>query len=264
MAVDLRVMDLCFRQEFADSMPGMLSHHFGAFLSASELKQLARDVLGSIYRRLEHTASMDTQYRFADAFNNATSVVVDALVRSGSSGDSLAAVASWKQASAEATSRLYVQSRDAYFAKEAGAMDFLGATGVLYKFVRHDLGVKARRGDVKAGGHQGTWFAFTVPASPADLDFHNRSGGFGCLEDPPIHSCWQIVLCAQEHVLMSKSWLQREIPRTMSAEVAGQAQPRPRALGDEGVQMQIAVVLLQEESSHVMRLLLFLIRPSSI
>lgn len=155
MAVDLRVMDLCFRQAFADSMPGLLSHHFGAFLDAAALHQLARDVLSSIYRRLEHTASMDTQYRFADAFNNATSVVVDALVRASASGDSLAAVAAWKQASAEATSALYVKSRDSFFAQDAGAAEFLGATAGLYTFVRRDLGVKARRGDVKAGGHQG-------------------------------------------------------------------------------------------------------------
>lgn len=156
MAVDLRVVDLCFRQRLADSTPSLLSAHFSSSLDRAAIDGLSVAVLASVYRTLERSASMDSWYRFVDAFNCAASVVVDALSSTDRGLEGLRNLAAWKKEAAGQAAELYVRTRDEFFdGSVAPSLAYLGKTGALYAFVRQDLDVKPRRGDVKCGGHQG-------------------------------------------------------------------------------------------------------------
>jgi len=157
MAIDLRVMEMRFQQAFNESVPALIRRHLEAFVPAESVRGLSRNVIESVYSRMEETASMDSSYRFADVFNHASTVVVDFLSTSQSTnGNPLPAIAAWKKAAAEDTAALYVKTRDEYFDQGLSAAEHMGETRALYSYVRETLGVKARRGDVKNGGHQST------------------------------------------------------------------------------------------------------------
>ncbi|EJD46755.1 phenylalanine ammonia-lyase [Auricularia subglabra TFB-10046 SS5] len=170
-ALDLRIIDLTFRASLAASLPDQLSAHLGAFVPPTQIAALAKVVEDAIRTRLEHTAAMDAQARMADAFWFASAGVVEFLgssktaangngVSNGNGattplgfGDLPAALAAWRAAGAAKAFELLRAARDGY--QHGAAAQHLGrGTRLLYEFVRVELGIKLRKGDVFSGGHQ--------------------------------------------------------------------------------------------------------------
>ncbi|GAA5969160.1 hypothetical protein JCM11641_007492 [Rhodosporidiobolus odoratus] len=156
-AIDLRALELDFKAQFEPTLASSLSTHFGAFLPSTEIDSLAVKVQKALNKRFEQTGAYDLLPRWEDAFAFASSVVVDALTRSSSAtsaGNPLAAVATWRSTSANAAVSLTRQLRSTFWStpsSSAPALNYLGQTKSLYLFIREEVGVKARRGDVFEG-----------------------------------------------------------------------------------------------------------------
>lgn len=165
MAIDLRVMELIFRQKLADRMPELILHHFSDAQPKREWAlKLCRTILPVIYRRLEQTSSMDSGPRFLDAF----SLTVQPILESGHQLQ-LQPITSWKLYAATEAQKIYVESRDGFFLdveqaynaedseiRVGPAEQMLGIKNrAMYRFVRKELGILPRRGDVKLGAHHG-------------------------------------------------------------------------------------------------------------
>ncbi|KAG0145230.1 hypothetical protein CROQUDRAFT_723546 [Cronartium quercuum f. sp. fusiforme G11] len=168
MGIDLRVMDLLFRQSLADRMPSMLLKHFDQSGNVDKKQKwamkLARAILPILYRRLEHTGSMDSHQRFVDAFGLTLQPILESL-----QGSTLDCVRTWRDYAAKETQSIYAETRDRFFSDVAEAYGSgddskVGPTeayiGVknreMYRFVRSGLGILPRRGDVKLGSHHGS------------------------------------------------------------------------------------------------------------
>lgn len=158
-ALDLRYLEFTFRAQFDPTVLSSLTHSFSNFLTESELEALAKQVRNTIWRRLESTTSVDLEPRWIDAFAHVTSIVLDAL--SGASKacteNPLPIIAKWRTDSSTHAIALTRELRDTFhYAAVSPTSSFLGRTKVLYEFVRGEIGVKARRGDVFLGKQEAT------------------------------------------------------------------------------------------------------------
>lgn len=158
-ALDLRYLEFTFRVSFDPTISESLKTHFADFLSEEEIATTACKVRDIVWRRLEHTGAFDLVPRFADAFSHTSSVILDALTSSSSlsSKNPIPAIAAWRKSSADGAVALTRETRDEFFKQTVSPTPgFLGKTKALYSFVRNDLGVKARRGDVFVGKQEKT------------------------------------------------------------------------------------------------------------
>ncbi|KAH7107817.1 phenylalanine ammonia-lyase [Auriculariales sp. MPI-PUGE-AT-0066] len=172
-ALDLRVIDLTFRAALAASLPELVHTHLGAMVPAGEQPALVKVVEDNIRTRLEHTAAMDAAARMADVFWFASAGVMEYLggrqakpinghtngSANGTSRPAFAldnlpsALASWREDGAKRALEILRAARDGYV--HGSAAQHLGrGTRVLYEWVRGELGIKLRKGDVFSGGHQ--------------------------------------------------------------------------------------------------------------
>ncbi|GAA5981344.1 hypothetical protein JCM10908_004076 [Rhodotorula pacifica] len=152
-AVDLRAMEFEHTKEFEPLVTDLLKQHFGA-LATAELEDKVRK---SIYKRLQQNNSYDLEQRWHDTFSVATGAVVEGLA---GNEVSLASLNAWKVACAEKAIALTRAVRDSFWAAPSSASPALKylspRTRVLYSFVREEVGVKARRGDVYLGKQEVT------------------------------------------------------------------------------------------------------------
>jgi phenylalanine ammonia-lyase len=157
-AIDLRVIEVRFREALGDMLTRTLAQHLGTFLDAKVISSLASTMKDLICRRLEQTSSMDTAHRFEDACAFVTSVALDALVLSPTCHSSPhISLARWRTDATRQLTITYRKLRDDFFANSENAADYLGdGTKRLYLFVRDTLGVRARRGDVALGAPEAT------------------------------------------------------------------------------------------------------------
>ncbi|GAA6053429.1 hypothetical protein JCM3770_005162 [Rhodotorula araucariae] len=158
MAVDLRAMEFDFKKQFDPLVDVLLKEHLGdALLSDAAVADLASKVRKTLNKRLEQTSTYDLAPRWHDAFSVATGTVVETLAASNLS---LQALNAWKDAAAERAVALTREVRETFWATpaaQAPALRYLAPrTRALYAFVREELGVKARRGDVFLGRQEAT------------------------------------------------------------------------------------------------------------
>ncbi|GAA5918439.1 hypothetical protein JCM1841_003967 [Sporobolomyces salmonicolor] len=164
-AIDLRAIEFEFKKLFDPTLVTSLKQHMGAFLSTdAEVDSLATKVKKALNKRLEQTATYDLVPRWHDAFSSATGVVVEHLAASPAaaatgSANPLVALHEWKLSSAQTAIALTRQVREQFWttpSSQAPALHYLGRTKALYSFVRDEVGVKARRGDVFVGKPEAT------------------------------------------------------------------------------------------------------------
>lgn len=157
-AIDLRFIDLQFRESLAHQLKASIETSFGSMLGEPQQVVLLAVISQVIAIRLDQTSSMDLEPRWRDAFDFASSKVVDALAESGDTS-ALSAVVRWRKQSATDAAALMRKTRDDFFAPGgAGTVaDYLGGgSRELYTFVRQELGIKTRRGDVYSQEAHGT------------------------------------------------------------------------------------------------------------
>ncbi|GAA6059874.1 hypothetical protein JCM10212_007079 [Sporobolomyces blumeae] len=161
-AIDLRAIEKEFIKLHNPAIVDSVKQHFGAFVaSEGELDGLVSSVKKALAKRLDQTASYDLEPRWHDAFSSATGAVVEylsakpgAALSSSAGANPLVTLNDWKLASAQTAIALTRQVRDRFWStpsSQAPALDYLGRTKALYLFIREDVGVKARRGDVFEG-----------------------------------------------------------------------------------------------------------------
>lgn len=170
-AIDLRALEFDFKAAFDPILADSLTSSFASFLPNKSTEALFRKVKKALDKRYGETGQLDLVERWKDAFSFATGVVVEALATSSSAsstaGNPLAAVHAWSVSTAEAAVRFTLQQREAFWSSHnspsssssspAPALKYLGnGTKPLYEFVRNEVGVKARRGDVFLGRSEDT------------------------------------------------------------------------------------------------------------
>jgi phenylalanine ammonia-lyase len=157
-AIDLRVIEIRFRDGLDDLLGRTLSQHLGTFLDPKEISSLSSAMKDLICRRLEQTSSMDTARRFEDACAFVTSVALDALSPSPTCHSRPhVSLTHWRKDASCQLTVLYRKIRDDFFADSESGADYLGdGTKRLYLFVRDTLGVRARKGDVARGAPEAT------------------------------------------------------------------------------------------------------------
>ena len=158
-------MEFSFKEIHNPAIVDSLKQHFGSFLSSeSELNALVSKVKKALAKRLDQTASYDLEPRWHDAFSSATGAVVEHLSTSPSLATSgamnpLLSLNEWKNTSAQTAIALTRQVRTEFWStpsSQAPALKYLGRNKALYLFIREQVGVKARRGDVFEGKPNGT------------------------------------------------------------------------------------------------------------
>ncbi|WAR54669.1 hypothetical protein PtB15_4B286 [Puccinia triticina] len=145
MAIDLRVIDQMFKKELEGLLPALLDSHF-----KSKPTQASDSLIGALTPRLEATASLDSDARFLNAFKQTSHILLDFPV-------DLEEARSWPSFAASQSTLLYKRTRDQYFEHTEGllAEEWLGKKNKhLYRFVRRELGIGPRRGDVRLGRHE--------------------------------------------------------------------------------------------------------------
>ena len=158
MAVDLRALEFDFKRKFYPEISSLLQQHFGDALgSEATTAELVTKVKKALAKRLEQTSTYDLVERWHDAFSFATGTVVEHL---SASSLSLSALNAWKVACAERAVVVTREVREAFWAAPSSAAPCLSylapRTRTMYTFVREELGVKARRGDVFLGRQEAT------------------------------------------------------------------------------------------------------------
>jgi hypothetical protein len=147
MAIDLRVMYQMFIKELQGLLPVLLNSHF----KSQPTQAAAEALLGALLPRLEATSSLDSEARFLSAFKQTIHVLLN------HSAD-VQEAASWPSFAASQVNQAYQRNRENYF-EQAGklpAEEWLGKKNkFLYRFVRKELGIGPRRGDVRLGRHEG-------------------------------------------------------------------------------------------------------------
>lgn len=156
MAIDLRVIDQLFRKELAQLLPILLRNHFKSRLEEAPhefFEGAPHELFEGITQRLETTGSVDSEVRFLNAFKQTIHILLNSRVE-------VSEIQSWPSFAASEVTRLYNRIRDRYFdqtLKTFPAEEWLGRkTKELYCFVRSQLGIRPRRGDVRLGRHQGS------------------------------------------------------------------------------------------------------------
>lgn len=158
MAVDLRALEFDFKRKFYPEISSLLQQHLGDALgSEATTAELVTKVKKALAKRLEQTSTYDLVERWHDAFSFATGTVVEHL---SASSLSLSALNAWKVACAERAVVVTREVRETFWAAPSSAAPCLSylapRTRTMYTFVREELGVKARRGDVFLGRQEAT------------------------------------------------------------------------------------------------------------
>ncbi|GAA5856295.1 hypothetical protein JCM8547_000857 [Rhodosporidiobolus lusitaniae] len=167
-AIDLRALELDFKTQFEPLLAASIEKDLGAFVSSPA--DLVKKVKKALNRRFEQTGSYDLEPRWQDAFSFATGVVVEEIATSpaasvSTGGNSLLVVHNWATSNAQQAVALTHQLREQFWSthasasgvSDAPALKYLGkGTRKLYEFVRGEVGVKARRGDVHLGVQEAT------------------------------------------------------------------------------------------------------------
>lgn len=147
-AVDLRAMEFEHTAQFQPLVSDLLQEHFKS-LATPELEVKVRK---AIEKRLQQNNSYDLEQRWHDTFSVAMGTVVETL---GGQDVSLASLNAWKVACAEKAIAITRSVRDSFWttpSAQSPTLKYLSPrTRLMYSFVREEVGVKARRGDVYLG-----------------------------------------------------------------------------------------------------------------
>jgi phenylalanine ammonia-lyase len=151
-AIDLRIMEVKFHAAVTDLLAATLRTHF-ASAPAEAVAKINKAAAIALAKRLEHTASLDSNLRFEDAAKHLVGVIMDGLVAAGHA-EALVALPAWKAEFASVAADLYRNLLTSTTVEGKGvdnAKAFLGRTHAMYTAVRNDVGVPVRRGDVAEG-----------------------------------------------------------------------------------------------------------------
>lgn len=114
-------------------------------------------MIEAIWRRLETTTSVDLVPRWNDAIAFVTSILIDSLSHSKNLENPLPIISLWREESISHAINLTRSTRDTFFTSTTSPTSaYLGSTRKLYEFVRIELGVQSRRGDVYLGKQEAT------------------------------------------------------------------------------------------------------------
>ncbi|KAI8461933.1 phenylalanine ammonia-lyase, partial [Phakopsora pachyrhizi] len=154
-ALDLRVIENRFREALETLIYENLVSVFQDYTDQDRninFKLLAMQVLDTFWRKREHNSSLDSKDRIIDGFEASISPIVQAF---GSCSETLTidriksfldkinqtSLLTWKS----------INEAESIDLIEENTLKMLGGSKRLYKFIRSDLGIKFRRGDVHEG-----------------------------------------------------------------------------------------------------------------
>ncbi|KAI9768063.1 MAG: hypothetical protein M1840_005097 [Geoglossum simile] len=148
-ALDLRVMDLQFREKLKPVIESITTEIFGPSLSPPELAALQESLWQGISQALKSTTNKDPSDRFTCVATQANYPIVQVFNSSAKPNAvslSLAHLAIWTSRVSKASYTTFTTNRSSYLA-HPDAAPYLGrASKRLYKFVRENLRVPINRG----------------------------------------------------------------------------------------------------------------------
>lgn len=186
-ALDLRVIDLTFQTALEASTPALVDVHLGGIVQPEHVSRLSKLIAQAVFTRLESTGSMDTLARYTDAFSHASAVILEFLgtvpgARTNTYDDPITAITKWRETSTQSAVLLVRSTRDSY--QHGSAAQYMGRTRALYEWVRGDLGVKLRKGDVYLGGPREPTIGSSVSKIYAGLRSGQAEGILASLARP--------------------------------------------------------------------------------
>lgn len=156
-AIDLRVLEINFKSSLRPEIEALVKTHFGSLIPSESLGTLASKILTSFHERYSQTCSLDSIVRIPDGLQFVTHSIITVFDTHQVSIP--AGVITKFQDEADSTIyKVLKDSREKMYENPNGdyASKYLGKTKVLYEFIRRDLGIKTRRGDVASGRHGAT------------------------------------------------------------------------------------------------------------
>jgi phenylalanine ammonia-lyase len=186
-ALDLRVIDISFQVALEESIPNLVDIHLGGVVQPEHISRLSQRIAQTVFNRLENNGSMDTVARYSDAFSSASSTVIDFLgrepgARANTYDDPIVAITKWREASTQLAVSLIRSTRDSY--RHGSAAQYMGRTRALYEWVRGDLGISLRKGDVHLGGSREPTIGTSVSKIYAGLRSGQAEGILALLAQP--------------------------------------------------------------------------------
>lgn len=157
-ALDLRAIDVTFRRDLHNIISDAIKTNFPS-CTAEEALQATEKLHSLFVRSFESKGNLDTDERCRASADVATMYLLDspALKSALNSGDGLTKFGTFRSSLTKSTADRIRAIRDSFFSGSTDAEKIIptdsvmGKTKELYRFVRNDLGIKARRGDVKEG-----------------------------------------------------------------------------------------------------------------
>lgn len=152
-------MDVKFQAAVRELLETSLTRYFGKYIiEKSRMSILHKMACVSMFKRLEETSSFDTPARFDDLAKHLVGVILDNLTASNAPAESYALLQKWKPEFVANSAKVYLTLREqmhttALAETLADAKDNLGRTYAVYEYVRREIGVTVRKGDVAEGKH---------------------------------------------------------------------------------------------------------------
>ncbi|KAH9821321.1 phenylalanine ammonia-lyase [Melampsora americana] len=156
-AIDLRVLDINFKSNLKPEMEGLVKSHFGTHLPSESLENLTLKILTSFHERYSQTSSLDSIVRIPDGLE----FITHSIIRIFDDHQVSIPIGSISKFQTEANLMIYEvlnRSREEMYDehhRKGGeyASRYLGKTKGMYEFVRKELKIETRRGDVANGAH---------------------------------------------------------------------------------------------------------------
>lgn len=146
-AVDLRAMEVVFREQLFSTLRMETLNSFGGSLSIDE--DFLRTLTDKTVVLLNETTDQDSAPRFEFITSALTSTLIGLFGAQKPPVEiSLAKIEAWRSSLSDKAVNIYLNARDSYHpGPESLAANLLGRTSALYKFVRGELGVLVHWGD---------------------------------------------------------------------------------------------------------------------
>jgi len=146
-AVDLRAMEVVFREELFSVMRSETLTRFGSLTNIDE--KFLTELLNQTVVLLNETTDQDSEPRFENIMLSLSSTLIHLFGKQSPPVEvSLAEIAAWRNALSEKAHTIFINVRDSYQpGPDSLAANLLGKTRALYKFVRGELGVLIHWGD---------------------------------------------------------------------------------------------------------------------
>ncbi len=144
-ALDIRAMQAEFNRELIPIVEEELSTHFCSSVARHGSSSVFRDVLKSMYRTLDSTATMDAEPRMLKVAGASVSVIVDFFTMDAADPTPLSAIPAFRTSVATRATSLLVTLRKEYLSGARGpapASKYLNKTRPIYEFVRKTLGIR--------------------------------------------------------------------------------------------------------------------------